>query len=428
MRNTTITISAFIFFLYTTIAHGQIVELDPQQVNGLYELAIPERSPVGEIQQTLLQYGELNGKTVLVTKACPQCPPATYSYMPTESEELGTPIFFNSMGIYVFAYDMNTFVTIMADGQLGKKVWSKITYANVYSKTGTPTINLEEGQLFAIAESKRLMTGEGVIKFEVTGGSGTYYPAVMQSVGSDKYDQLDVTVDTKKTITLTGMKCSETNCRSETFKYETELSSAIGKNVYKTGNMGSFLVEQDKGVIWWTDVKLGKEEITQHNGFNVIAQDKTHARKLTLDKTSGERIANTLKDYAIKAKTAVDARYAEEDKQRTENNTLPKQGMKDSALEKDALIAAQDWAKSYSWKEELKYVYLAGRDWDILRNKLTGIQTGRRILGVIVMKREDGLCSYQKATFDQAYNDENYQKIVMSGVVPGQNKLDCDKI
>jgi hypothetical protein len=102
--------------------------------------------------------------------------------------------------------------------------------------------------------------------------------------------------------------------------------------------------------------------------------------------------------------------------------------MQDSDLEQSALIAAQDWAKSYQWKEQLQYVYITSRDWSILRYKITGIQTGRRIQGIITMKRDDGLCSYQQAIFEQAFNGTDYQTTIMTGVVPGQNKLDCGKI
>jgi len=114
--------------------------------------------------------------------------------------------------------------------------------------------------------------------------------------------------------------------------------------------------------------------------------------------------------------------------QRTANNQLPKKGLINAALEQDALVASQAWANQYGWKETLKYSYITSRDWSILRHPLTGIQTGRRINGIITMERKDGLCSYQPAIFEQAYNGSSYQKTVIVGVVPGQNKLDCSKL
>ena len=405
---------------------SQAFQLSPKQVNGVYNLAMPERSAAGQVKKLQVEYGEVNGKKMLATRGCPRCPAAAYSYLATESVELERPVFFNSMGIYILAYDANTFVSVMADGELGKKPWSKIAYANIYSKKGTPTISIDAGKQFVIAESKRLMTGEGVAEFEVTGGSGTYYAAVRQAVGGGSYDQLNVKIVPQKEVYLEGMSCR--SCSSETYKYQAELSAAIGKDVYETGHMGRFVIEQGKGVLWRVNSQLGKQLWGKHDQFNLLAQDKTAARKLTQNKVEQDKMDATLNVYAQKAKAAVDARYAREDSQRTAENQLPAKGMQDRALEGSALKAAQEWANSYRWKETLKYVYLTGRDWGILRNKLTGIQTGRRIQGVIAMQHPDGLCRYQYATFDQAYNGSGYQKMVMSSVVGDNKKLDCSKI
>lgn len=416
------------FFLCSlfTILSAHAFELTPEAVNGVYQLAIPERSAAGQTQKLQVEFGEMNGQKMLATRACPRCPGAGFKLLDEATKELGRPVFFNSMGIYIIAYDENTFVSVMADGELGKKVWSTIAYANVYSKQGTPTISLDAGKAFALQESERLMTGEGVAKFEVAGGSGTYYAAVRQTVGSKQYDQIDVTLEDKKQIVLEGMNCR--SCTSSTYVYQAELSLAIGKPVYEMGHMGRFLIEQDKGVIWVASGPLGKQLWQEHSSYNVLGQDKTAMRKISLDKAAQDRVDKTLQAYASKAKAAVEARYAKEALQRTANNVLPPKGMDDAGLNQSALIAAQDWANSYSWKEQLQYVYITSRDWSILRHKVTGIQTGRRIQGVITMKRDDGLCSYQQAVFEQAYNGTGYQTTVMSGVVPGQNKLDCGKI
>jgi hypothetical protein len=425
IKDSLLKFSVLICSLLTVFA-AQAFELTPEKVNGIYLLATPERSVGGQTQKLQIEFGDMNGQKILATQACPRCPAAGYKLQGEISKELGRPVFFNSMGIYIIAYDDNTFVSVMADGELGKMIWSEITYTNVYSKQGTPTISLAAGKQFVLAESKRLMTGEGVAKFEVSGGSGKYFAAVRQSVGSKQYDQIMVKLDDKKEITLAGLNCR--SCTSSTYVYEAELSQAIGKPVYEMGHMGRFLIVQDKGIIWVASAPLGKQLWQEHSSYNVLGQDKTAMRQVSQDKAAQGAIESRLKDYATKAKAAVDARYAEEDLQRTAGNALPPKGMEDSDLELSSLIAARAWANSYSWKEQLEYVYITSRDWSILRNKLTGIQTGRRIQGVITMKRDDGLCSYQQAIFEQAYNGTDYQTTVMTGVVPGQNKLECGKI
>ena len=383
-------------------------ELTPALSNGIYELAQPERSAAGQTQKLQIEYGEMNGQKVLVAASCPKCPAAGYRLLETESNELGRPVFFNTMGIYIIAYDATTFVSVMADGQLGKKIWQNLAYANVYNKQGTQGITLDAAKQFAIAESKRLMTGEGIAKTAVTGGNGTYYPAMTHAIGSGQYDEIDVLIYPKQKIILTGLNC--TSCRTDTFEFQPELSQATGKNIYEMGN------------------NLGKQLWHKNSHFNVLAQDKTYARKLTIDQALQATIDKTLEAYAQQSKDAVDARYKREDEQRTANNQLPKKGLTDTALEQDTFAAAQVWANQYQWKETLKYTYLTSRDWSILRHPLTGIQTGRRINGIITMQRDDGLCSYQAAVFEQAYNGSSYQKTVMVGVVPGQNKLDCAKL
>ena len=416
-----------LFIVFIGLSHTSFsFELTAQETNGIYNLAQPERSAAGQTQKLQLEYGEMNGQTVLVAASCPRCPPAGYRLLETETQELGRPVFFNSSGIYVIAYDATTFVTAMADGQLGKKIWTKLAYSNVYNKQGTAGISLDAGNQFVIAESKRLMTGEGIAASNVTGGNGTYFAAAKQTIGSEQYDQIDVTIYPKQKIIFTGMNCR--NCGNDTYYYESELSQATGKNIYEMGNMGRFLIEQKTGELWWTNAKLGKAQWGKNDHFNVITQDKAFSRKLMIDKNLQAKIDSTLKDYSTQSKAAVDARYKQQDLQRTANNNLPKKGMNDSALDKDAFIAAQAWANSYGWKETLMYTYMTSRDWSILRHPLTGIQTGRRISGMITMKRDDGLCSYQAAIFEQAYNGTDYQKTTMVGVVPGQNKLDCSKV
>ena len=421
-----LTTSSLLILILSAPFTVQALELSPENVNGIYQLAIPERSAGGPTQKLQVEYGEMNGQKMMATQACPRCPAAGYKLQDDASNELGRPVFFNAMGIYLIAYDENTFVSVMADAPLGKEAWSKIVYANVYSKQGTPTISLEEGKEFVLAESKRLMTGEGIAAFEVSGGSGTYYAAVRQTVGSKQYDQIDVKIEPEKQIVLEGMNCR--SCTNSTYIYVDELSQAIGKPVYEMGHMGRFLIEQDTGLLWVANVSFGKQLWEKNNNYNALGQDKTAMRQISQDQAAQNKMESQIKSYAEKAKAAVDARYAQQDLQRTANNELPDKGMQDSDLEQSALIAAQDWAKSYQWKEQLQYVYITSRDWSILRHKITGIQTGRRIQGIITMKRDDGLCSYQQAIFEQAFNGTDYQTTIMTGVVPGQNKLDCGKI
>ncbi|WP_064792476.1 hypothetical protein [Shewanella woodyi] len=400
--------------------------LSAEQVNGVYDLAKPERSAAGQTQELLIQLGEHQGKTVIATAGCERCPPAIYSLMKQESSELQRAVFFNSMGVYLISYDDNTLVSVMADGLLGKKVWQKIAYINVYRKRGTPGIELAAAKTFVISESKRMITGEGVEKVAVTGGSGHYYSAARYQINGTSYDQFALTVEAEKAVLLEGDKCR--SCTSDRFIYEPELSLAIGKPVYEMGHMGRFIIEESKGVFLYAKAKLGKALWGKNSHFNLFAQDPIYVRTISSDKNMQQEIDSQLASYAQLAKNAVDERYRQQDAERTASNELPMQGLKDEKLQKQVLNAAKQRADKESWNESILNAYIRGNDWTILRNKLTGIQTGRYIAGVIVMQREDGLCSYQSVHFAQQYNGADYQQAYVYSIDSGQEKLDCSKV
>lgn len=102
--------------------------------------------------------------------------------------------------------------------------------------------------------------------------------------------------------------------------------------------------------------------------------------------------------------------------------------MKDSVLETKTSEAARRWARSYGWKENIEYSYLTSNNWRINHHVLTGIVTGRVINGVIVIKRDDGQCSFHYAVFGQDNDGSGFVSTHMVGLTPGQVKLSCDKI
>ena len=422
MKKSLLSLLVSILFSFNAMAF----ELSPELVDGVYDLAEAERSTKGQTKKMIVQYGDLNGTLVLVTKACKKCMPAIYKLQPEESKDLARPVFFNTMGIYIIAYDTNTFVSVMADGQLGKKVWSKIAYANVYNKQGSAGIDLAAGKQFVLAESKRLMTGEGAPAVAVTGGSGKYFAAARQTIGSTKCDQFEVIIKPKKEIILSGKSCNGSS--EDSYKYHADNSAATGKNVYEMGYMGRFIIEHDTGVLLWNNIKMGESLWGNNSHYNVFAQDKTVVKKLMIDEAKQNEVDQALANYAKVAKEAADLRHAKADQARTAKNALPAKGLTDAELNAEAVNAAKARAGREGWNETIEDAYIRGTDWTIERNKLTGIQTGRYIAGVIVMRRKDSLCSYQSVHFGQQYNGSGYQKAYVYSIDSGQNKLDCSKI
>lgn len=106
-----------------------------EAMNGTYHLLEGERSIGNKQTKTkIFQYGLLGNDKVLAVAACEKCMPAIYKYKEEDSKELKTAVFYNDIGLFLFAYDNESFVMMMP----GRKVdadWTDFSYSNFYSKS-----------------------------------------------------------------------------------------------------------------------------------------------------------------------------------------------------------------------------------------------------------------------------------------------------
>lgn len=105
--------------------------------NGEYHLMTAERSVMPGKQGTSLkqlQVVENNGTVMLATSECEKCTPSIFTYQKSESEKLGRPVFFNSMGLYMIAIDDTSFLYCMTRTKLGGGEWTALPFSNFYSK------------------------------------------------------------------------------------------------------------------------------------------------------------------------------------------------------------------------------------------------------------------------------------------------------
>lgn len=397
-------------------------------IDGKYTILTPERSPKGgTTQEILMQYAERNGQKMLVTAACEQgCTPAVYTYQQEPSETLGVPVFFNSFGFYVIGYDNNSFVSVIPDAQLGKGIWKVFRFSNFYSKDASKVSGMTTDKItaYAIQMSEKIMAPSSA-SASFNGGDGTYHFAVGITYSGKKYESAEVTFTDGAVKKLITQPCDD--CGSETYIHLPEYSKLIGVDVY--GNSRREYVYVDKpGVLIWTiyTSDLGKQLWGKNDNFNLIAQDKQLARGLLIDTSKQEQMDAKVANWSKIIKDYEDKKRAAGEQQQIDAQRLPKKGLSDSGLEAQALKGAKAWAASYNWKETVTAAYFTSNDWFIRRHKITGIQTGREIRGVIVMKRPDGLCSFHHALFAQQYDGSKYLSVFTDGITPGQIKLKCE--
>lgn len=396
--------------------------------DGTYHLLNPERSPNGgTTNQMIVQYVERNGTKMLAAAACANCNPAVYTYQPEPSKALGISIFFNSFGIYMIQYDASSFVSVIPDKQFGKGIFVKIAYSNFYSKDKGKVADMTLAKVseYAIGKSKEMMQ-PSTSTVAKTWGTGQYHAAMAVSHSGKKYDLYDIQFGQgpiKKIVTAPA----GANCCATTYLFLEDYSLQIGIDIY--GNhLEEYLYMETPGDIIYAKQKsgLGKSAWGANDYFNVYSKDKQMLRNLLINKAEQDAYDTKLLTWSTKIKAYEDKKRAEDEAADIANRRLPKQGLKDAALEAQALEAANNWAAKYGWKETITRVYFNGSDWGIRRHPLTGIQTGREIGGIIVMKRPDGLCSFHYALFAQQYSNGSYLKVYTDGIVPGQYKMNCE--
>lgn len=130
------------------------------EINGEYHLLEAERTSRGTTKQKKMEYGKVNGEQLLAALGCEQgCIPAVYTYQEEFSKKIGLPVFFNRYGIYMIAYDKNSFVHCVPDKVLGTGIWKTFRLANFYSKDTkkVASMTIKKATAYAISISKKVL-------------------------------------------------------------------------------------------------------------------------------------------------------------------------------------------------------------------------------------------------------------------------------
>lgn len=408
----------FLLTLAPTLAAG---ELTREAIKGTYYLGTPERGNT----QLELDFGNLGNKVVLAA-GCKGCPTATYTFLKEESTTLGVATFFNTMGLYVFQYDDKSWVIVQPDGPLGRKVWTKIGHANIYSKdvNKAKTVTRADIKNFAIDLSNKIMNQEvGTMSHE----GGIYHLAVpVKHMGrAQSTYNISFNKETKKFISV--KPCDK--CSTDKYEHLPEESNIAGVDIYRHAT-SYYIFDLQDGVLITTFANasgLGKTLWGKGNNYNVLSNNKAYVRQILASKQKQDTIDKMMAEYFSMIKTEFEKRAEEERLAKVATRDLPAQGMQDSGQQKQALDASKRWASAWNWNETINAAYFTSSDWSITRNRLTGVITGKVARGFITMKHPDGRCRFQYVSYRQDYDGASYMNFHMTGVGPIYD-LKCEKI
>ena len=123
-----------IVFLTSRLLFAQN-ENPTEALNGTYHLLEAERAEGNKQSLTkIFQYGKWGEDNVLAVAACTKCMPAIYKYKEEYSKDLKTAVFYNDIGLYLIAYDKESFVMMMPSKKEGAE-WTDFSHSNFYSKS-----------------------------------------------------------------------------------------------------------------------------------------------------------------------------------------------------------------------------------------------------------------------------------------------------
>ncbi|MEM6687731.1 MAG: hypothetical protein AAF617_18285 [Bacteroidota bacterium] len=120
------------YFILLTCFHVMCYsqnEKPSSKLNGNYHLLQAESG----VSQKIFEYGEHKGTKLMLIAPCKQCVPASYIYQESDSKEIGVPVFYNKMGLFLIGYDHESFVMVMPNPS-SPDDWSNVAFSNFYSK------------------------------------------------------------------------------------------------------------------------------------------------------------------------------------------------------------------------------------------------------------------------------------------------------
>jgi len=129
------TLLKYIIVLCTPCLLSAQNENPTEALNGTYHLLEAERAGGNKQTKTkIFEYGKFGADNVLAVAACAKCMPAIYKYKEEFSNDLKTAVFFNDIGLYLIAYDNESFIMMMPSKKENTE-WTDFAYSNFYSKS-----------------------------------------------------------------------------------------------------------------------------------------------------------------------------------------------------------------------------------------------------------------------------------------------------
>lgn len=219
----------------------------------------------------------------------------------------------------------------------------------------------------------------------------------------------------RNVLSKTGVFATSEADNVDNDKYEfythSETKDLQGNSIFGDDWLTNFdgnIYEAEPGILFivgsFQDTQSFSEDLARAKKYGVIAILYKAEKAAAVKKYTNDVAWDKVKEMDIKIESAGNAT--------TEN--LPAETFKDPKINAEALTFAKDYAAKNHPKEQVQYTYIAGNDWNIVRDKNSGVII-KRTLRIIVVVKIGTQCAFENGSISQNYDGANYGRSTYGG-------------
>lgn len=191
------------------------------------------------------------------------------------------------------------------------------------------------------------------------------------------------------------------------FMTHSESKDLQGNSIYGEDwltNFDGVIYEAEPGILLITGNFQTYTDYEKAKKYGVVAVLYKAEKAIQAAKYTNDVAWDKIKELTEKINAAGNATTA----------TLPTETFKDAQITTETTTFAKQEAAKNHPNEQVQYTYIAGKDWNIIRDKASGAIL-KRTLKIIVVVKIGTQCAFEQASITQTYDGSNYGRTVWGG-------------
>lgn len=219
----------------------------------------------------------------------------------------------------------------------------------------------------------------------------------------------------KNVLEKTGVFATSEADNVDNDKYEfythSEKKDLQGNSIFGDDWLTNFdgnIYEAEPGILLilgsFQDTQSFSKDLDHAKKYGVIAILYKADKAALVKKYTNDYAWDKIKEMSVKIESAGNAT----------TEKLPVETFKDPKVNAEALTFAKEYAAKNHPNEQVQYTYIAGNDWNIVRDKNSG-EIIKRTLRIIVVVKIGTQCAFENGSITQNYDGSSYGRSIWGG-------------